>query len=72
MNGLTRKQSSGPVGPPPPEAASPEARLKGHLAHLTPDEASAFEHFKKLCAKEGFYSPHAADGKASHDEGTLM
>ncbi len=72
MNGLIRKRSSGPVGPPPPEAANPESRLKGHIGHLTAEEESAFEDFKKLCAQKGFYSPHTADGQATHDDGTLM
>lgn len=72
MNKLTRNQSSGPVGPPPPEAAKAETRLKGHLGHLTAEEESAFNQFKNLCAKGGFYTPRTADGKASHDDGTLV
>lgn len=72
MNKLTRNQSSGPVGPPPPEAAKAETRLKGHLGHLTAEEESAFNQFKKLCAKDGFYTPRTADTKASHDDGTLV
>lgn len=60
------------VGPPPPEASNAETMLKGHIGHFTREEASAFEEFKKLCAKEGYYTPHTADGKASHDDGTLV
>ena len=70
MNGA--KNQGAPVGPPPPESANAETRLKGHLGHLTPDEKSAFDEFKKLCAKNGFYTPRTADGKASHDDATLM
>jgi len=59
-------------GPPPIEAASAESRLKGHLGHLTSEEESAFEEFKKLAAKEGFYTLATDSTKASHDDGTLM
>lgn len=58
--------------PPPAEAASAEARLKGHLGHLTTGEESAFEEFRKLAAKEGLYTPATDVKKASHDDGTLM
>ena len=34
-------------GPPPADAAKAETRLKGHLGHLTKEEESAFEEFKK-------------------------
>lgn len=64
MNGL--------VGPPPPEAANAETMLKGHIGHFTPEEESAFDEFKKLCAKDGYYTPETANAKASHDDGTLM
>ena len=70
---MNRTQShNAHVGPPPPEAAKAETRLKGHIGHLTPAEQSAFEDFKKLCAKEGYYTPQTANGKASHDDGTLV
>ncbi len=59
-------------GPPPAEAASPETRLRGHLGHLTPQEDTAFDEFKTLAAKEGFYKPATDITKASHDDGTLM
>ena len=65
-------KDSGPVGPPPPEAANAETRLKGHVGHFTPAEESAFEQFKQLCAKEGYYTPSTATTKASHDDGTLV
>lgn len=58
--------------PPPAEAASAEARLKGHLGHLTTGEESAFEEFRKLAAKEGLYTPATDVKKASHDDGTLI
>ncbi len=70
---MNRTQShNAHVGPPPPEAANAETRLKGHIGHLTPAEQSAFEDFKKLCAKEGYFTPQTANGKASHDDGTLV
>lgn len=59
-------------GPPPAEAASAETRLKGHVGHLTAQEESAFEEFRKLAAKKGFYTPATDDKKASHDDGTLV
>ena len=59
-------------GPPPAEAAKAETRLKGHLGHLTPEEEKAFEQFKKISVKEGFYIPAAGEARASHDDGTLM
>lgn len=59
-------------GPPPAEAASAESWLKGHVGHLTAQEESSFEAFKKLAAKEGFYTPAADNKNASHDDGTLM
>ena len=58
--------------PLPADAADAETRLKGHVGHLTPEEASAFDNFRKLAAKEGFYTPAAANQKASHDDGTLV
>ena len=61
-----------PAGPPPPDSAKPEIRLKGHIGHLTPEEESAFVEFKKLCANQGYYTPRTSDTKASHDDGTLM
>ncbi len=64
--------SHDPHGPPPAEAASAETRLKGHLGHLTPQEESALEEFRKLAAKEGFYRVATGSTKASHDDGTLM
>ena len=60
------------MGPPPPEAANAETRLKGHIGHFTAAEESAFEQFRQLCAKEGYYTPQTANGKASHDDATLM
>ena len=66
------KDQSGPIGPPPPEAAKAETRLTGHIGHFTAAEESAFEQFKKLIAKDGYYTPPTATAGASHDDGTLM
>lgn len=70
MNGHHKENV--PTGPPPPDAAKAETRLKGHIGHFTPAEESAFEAFKKVCAKEGYYTPLTATTKASHDDGTLI
>lgn len=59
-------------GPPPAEAVAAETQLKGHLGHLTTQEETAFEEFRKLTAKAGFYTAATDDEKASHDDGTLM
>lgn len=59
-------------GPPPAEAAKAETRLKGHLGHLTKEEESSFEEFKKLSIKDSLYIPATAETKASHDDGTLI
>ena len=59
-------------GPPPAEAAKAETRLKGHLGHLTHEQETAFEQFKKLCIEEGLYTPATDEARASHDDGTLM
>lgn len=66
------KNQDTPTGPPPPGAANAETRLRGHIGHFTPAEESAFEDFKKLCAKEGYYTLPTANEKASHDDATLM
>ncbi len=63
---------SAQMGPPPAKAAAIETQLAGHLGHLTAEEQTAFDEFKKKSAAEGFYTPATADTKASHDEGTLM
>ena len=68
MDGVPAEQQA----PPPAEAASAETRLRGHVGHLTKEEESSFEEFKRLCVKAGFYNPATIDQKASHDDGTLM
>ena len=68
MNGVPAEQQA----PPPAEAASTETWLKGHVGHLTGEEELAFEEFKKLCTKQGFYTPATDRNKASHDDGTLV
>ena len=68
MDGIPKEQQSLPTA----EAASAESRLRGHLGHLTPEEEVAFEQFKTLSIKEGYYTPATLDHKASHDDGTLM
>ncbi|KAK4693210.1 hypothetical protein P7C71_g4147, partial [Lecanoromycetidae sp. Uapishka_2] len=59
-------------GPPPPEAATAEHRLQGHIAHLTPEEEKSFEEFKVLASKDGLYRPATDSTRASHDDGTLV
>ena len=59
-------------GPPPPSASLEQARLKGHLGHLTTAEEDALDDFKILCAKHGYYRPGGLNGPATHDDGTLV
>ena len=61
-----------PQGPPPASAASGINRLRGHLGHLTQEESTALDSFKKIAAKAGFYTPPGPGSKASHDDGTLV
>lgn len=65
-------QSNNPQGAPPASAALESVRLKGHIGHLTEDEGSALDSFKTLAAQKGYYTPAGANGKASHDDGTLV
>ena len=69
---LAQTPSAQQQGPPPAEAAATEIRLKGHLGHLTAEEQTAFDRFKKLCADKGYYTPATSENSASHDDGTLM
>ena len=59
-------------GPPPPSASLEQARLRGHLGHLTTAEEDALDDFKNLCAKHGWYTPAGPTTPASHDDGTLV
>ena len=68
MNGVPAEQQA----PPTAESASAETRLQGHVGYLTKEEELAFEEFKKLCVKEGYFTPATDEHKASHDDGTLM
>lgn len=61
-----------PSGPPPASASSEQSRLKGHLGHLTREEAAALTDFKKLAADQGLYRPETNTQRASHDDGTLV
>ena len=68
MNGVPAEQQA----PPTAESASAETRLQGHVGYLTNEEEVAFEEFKKLSVKEGYYTAATDEHKASHDDGTLM
>ena len=59
-------------GPPLPSASLEQARLAGHLGHLTAHEESQFHAFKALCEKQGYYKPTDGNTSASHDDGTLV
>ena len=59
-------------GPPPPSASLEQARLRGHLGHLTTAEEDALDDFKTLCAKHGIYKPAGPNNPATHDDGTLV
>lgn len=48
------------------------AWLSGHLNHLTAEQQQKLVDFKQLCAAKGYYSPGAADGRASHDDATML
>lgn len=45
---------------------------QGHLGHLTSEEEAAMQNFKVLCAERGAYRAATEDGKASHDDATLL
>lgn len=61
------------------DASSPPRRnehLQGHLGHLTANEQSAFDDFKKQCEREGLLrsdnTNHEGDLKEGiYDDGTL-
>lgn len=47
----------------------------GHLGHLSDQQASCFEQFKKLCQERGAYKPAVIGengGRPSHDDATLL
>jgi len=55
--------------------ANSEAWLAGHLNHLTTEQETALQEFKKLCEEKGYYTPAKAEGeggKATHDDATLL
>ncbi|KAF2257719.1 CRAL/TRIO domain-containing protein [Lojkania enalia] len=43
-----------------------------HFGHLNDPQQKALDEFKQICQDEGYYQPAAADGKASHDDETLL
>ena len=69
---ILEDEHMGQHGPPPPSASLEQARLKGHLGHLTVVEEDALDDFKTLCAKHGYYKAVGPNGPASHDDGTLV
>ncbi|EXJ79828.1 hypothetical protein A1O3_08113 [Capronia epimyces CBS 606.96] len=46
--------------------------LTGTLHHLTPVQEEKLEEFKERLLKAGWWTPDGVNGKASHDDGTLL
>ncbi|KIV91409.1 hypothetical protein PV10_05952 [Exophiala mesophila] len=46
--------------------------LTGTLNHLTPVQEEKLEEFKAELLKDGWWSPDSVNGKATHDDGTLL
>jgi hypothetical protein len=44
----------------------------GHLGHLTVEQQTAFENFKKNLSKANLYRPPTDVLSASHDDATLL
>lgn len=59
-------------GPPAPSASLEQARLAGHLGHLTAHEDSQYQAFKVLAEEHGYYKPTDGKTPATHDDGTLV
>ncbi|KAI5304141.1 hypothetical protein KEM56_006804 [Ascosphaera pollenicola] len=53
-------------------ADTSDAWLNGQEAHLTSEQAKAFDHFKAALQKEGLYTPASNLQPASHDDSTLL
>ncbi|KAF3192701.1 hypothetical protein TWF106_010558 [Orbilia oligospora] len=46
--------------------------LAGHFAHLTSDQESAAQEFRRELYEKGLYTPASEKGQASHDDTTLL
>ena len=46
--------------------------LTGTLNHLTPVQEEKLQEFKRQLEKGGWWTPNGVNGKASHDDGTLL
>lgn len=44
----------------------------GVLNHLSDEQARLLEQFKEKLQKDGWWSPDGVNGKATHDDGTLL
>lgn len=44
----------------------------GVLNHLTETQAHKLDEFKERLLKDGWWSPDGVNGKATHDDGTLL
>ena len=44
----------------------------GHLSHLSEQQQTQLEEFKKICQEEGYWTPKAAGQEASHDDETML
>lgn len=54
------------------QQAAGTAWLAGHLHHLTPEQETKLEEFKKLCEEKGYYTPAKEGVKESHDDATML
>jgi len=46
--------------------------LAGVLNHLSPAQEEKLEQFKEWLQKDGWWTPPGPNGKASHDDATLL
>ncbi|KAH8423542.1 SEC14 family lipid-binding protein [Aspergillus melleus] len=52
--------------------AAGTAWLAGHPNHLTEQQETSLQEFKKRCEETGYYKADAGEGKPSHEDATLL
>ena len=68
-----QSQRSDPESEPPPISnISTTDPLTGTLNHLTEHQSQLLVDFKEKLQKDGWWVPQGINGKASHDDGTLL
>ncbi|KAK7464666.1 hypothetical protein VKT23_005873 [Stygiomarasmius scandens] len=60
------------VSPPASAATGSYNPWAGHIGHLTPAQEESLETFKKMLSDAGLYHAASKEGKASHDDATLL